>query len=67
MREVETGVWHWEAPHPDWAGPENEAVDFGQGEHVAEGLRPLLELPVEVVLATHGGRADRTALERALA
>jgi len=25
MREVETGVWHWEAPHPDWAGPENEA------------------------------------------
>src|SRR5256885_1852187 len=25
MREVDTGVWHWEAPHPDWAGPENEA------------------------------------------
>ncbi len=25
MREVERGVWHWEAPHPDWAGPENEA------------------------------------------
>jgi hypothetical protein len=24
-------------------------------EQVAEGLRPLLELPVEVVLATHGG------------
>ena len=220
MREVETGVWHWEAPHPDWAGPENEAlrlrlaamvetpneaargvvssyairtnerlllfdplavpreieevaagrdqvvvltcpwherdtrnlverfgvpvftprpdeatpdvawllgddrsdahlytagerlrvgvealpgrlpndvvlwvesrcaviagdtlVDFGQGleipvewlpegvtrEQVAEGLRPLLELPVEVVLATHGGPTGKTALERALA
>ena len=26
MREVETGVWHWEAPHPDWAGPESEAL-----------------------------------------
>src|SRR3954451_23179664 len=26
MREVKTGVWHWEAPHPDWAGPENEAL-----------------------------------------
>jgi glyoxylase-like metal-dependent hydrolase (beta-lactamase superfamily II) len=26
MREVATGVWHWEAPHPDWAGPENEAL-----------------------------------------
>ena len=26
MREVVTGVWHWEAPHPDWAGPESEAL-----------------------------------------
>jgi glyoxylase-like metal-dependent hydrolase (beta-lactamase superfamily II) len=25
MRELQRGVWHWEAPHPDWAGPENEA------------------------------------------
>ena len=56
-------------------------VDFGQGleinerwlrpgmtrEEIAEGLRPLLELPVEHVLATHGGPTDRAALERALA
>jgi glyoxylase-like metal-dependent hydrolase (beta-lactamase superfamily II) len=55
-------------------------VDFGRGLHinprwldpdvtweqVAEGLRPLLELPVEHVLATHGGPFDRAALERAL-
>jgi glyoxylase-like metal-dependent hydrolase (beta-lactamase superfamily II) len=26
MREVRTGIWHWETPHPDWAGPENEAL-----------------------------------------
>jgi glyoxylase-like metal-dependent hydrolase (beta-lactamase superfamily II) len=26
MREVERGVWHWEARHPDWAGPENEVL-----------------------------------------
>jgi glyoxylase-like metal-dependent hydrolase (beta-lactamase superfamily II) len=26
MREVEKGVWCWEAPHPDWAGPENETL-----------------------------------------
>jgi glyoxylase-like metal-dependent hydrolase (beta-lactamase superfamily II) len=45
----------------DWLG---EGVTR---EQVAEGLRPLLELPVEHVLATHGGPADRTALERALA
>jgi glyoxylase-like metal-dependent hydrolase (beta-lactamase superfamily II) len=57
-------------------------VDFGSGlemnerwlkyagatrEQVLEGLRPLLDLPVEHVLATHGGPFDRAALERALA
>ena len=55
-------------------------VDFGRGleinerwlrpgvtrKEIAAGLRPLLELPVEHVLATHGGPADRAALERAL-
>jgi glyoxylase-like metal-dependent hydrolase (beta-lactamase superfamily II) len=55
-------------------------VDFGQGlainprwlreavtrEQVVEGLCPLLELPVEHVLATHGGPTDQAALERAL-
>jgi glyoxylase-like metal-dependent hydrolase (beta-lactamase superfamily II) len=54
--------------------------DFGRGleinerwlrpgvtrEEVAAGLRPLLDLPVEHVLATHGGPTDRAALERAL-
>ena len=30
------------------------------------GVRPLLALPVEHVLATHGGPTDRAALERAL-
>jgi glyoxylase-like metal-dependent hydrolase (beta-lactamase superfamily II) len=55
-------------------------VDFGGGleinerwlrpgmtrEEIAAGLRPLLELPVEHVLATHGGPYDRADLERAL-
>ncbi len=55
-------------------------VDFGGGlevnprwltpdltrEQVVEGLRPLLDLPVELTLATHGGAFDRAALERAL-
>src|SRR4029453_6685684 len=35
-------------------------------KQVTEGLRPLLERPVEHVLATHGGPTDRAALERAL-
>jgi glyoxylase-like metal-dependent hydrolase (beta-lactamase superfamily II) len=55
-------------------------VDFGRGfevprevlqhgvtqDQVVKGLRPLLDLPVEVVLPTHGAPTDRAALERAL-
>jgi glyoxylase-like metal-dependent hydrolase (beta-lactamase superfamily II) len=55
-------------------------VDFGDGlginarwlgpdvtrEQVVEGLSPLLELPVEHMLATHGRPFDRAALEGAL-
>ena len=54
-------------------------TDFGEGlqiapwlraavtrEEVAAGLRPLLDLPVEHVLPTHGAPTDRAALERAL-
>ena len=44
----------------DWA-------DKGvSAEQLLEALRPLLELPVEVVLPTHGTPTDRAALERAL-
>jgi glyoxylase-like metal-dependent hydrolase (beta-lactamase superfamily II) len=54
-------------------------ADFGTGlglnewlrgaanrEQVVEGLRPLLALPVELVLPAHGAPTDRAALERAL-
>jgi hypothetical protein len=54
--------------------------DFGDGlgiqmggrkhltrDDVAERLRPLLDLPVELVLPAHGEPTDRAALERALA
>jgi glyoxylase-like metal-dependent hydrolase (beta-lactamase superfamily II) len=36
-------------------------------EAMAERLRPLLELPVELVLPAHGAPTDRDALEHALA
>jgi glyoxylase-like metal-dependent hydrolase (beta-lactamase superfamily II) len=55
-------------------------VDFGAGlalnawlrggvtrRQVVERLRPLLDLPVEVVCPAHGEPADRAALSRALA
>jgi glyoxylase-like metal-dependent hydrolase (beta-lactamase superfamily II) len=35
-------------------------------EQIVEILRPLLELPVEHVLPTHGAPTDRAALEHAL-
>ena len=55
-------------------------ADFGSGfeipsewlrggvtrEQVVEGLRPLLDKPVELVLPAHGAPTDRAALERAL-
>ena len=43
----------------DWVGTELDQI--------REELRKLLELPVEHVLATHGGPTNRAALERALA
>lgn len=69
-----------------WVGAKRAVIsgdtlaDFGQGlriqeewlrggvtrEEVVERLRPLLDLPVEHVLAAHGGPKDRAALERAL-
>lgn len=44
----------------DWA---NKGVP---AEEILETLRPLLELPVELVLPTHGEPTGRAALERAL-
>jgi hypothetical protein len=92
MRELATGVWHWQAAHPEWKPGQtwdqmvsSYAVDTGQGvllfdpldapaqpleaatrEKVIQRLRPLLDLPVEVVLPTHAVPADRSALEHAL-
>ena len=58
----------------DTLGDFGRGLEINQGwlrpgvtrETIAAGLRPLLELPVEHVLATHGGPTDRAALERAL-
>jgi len=47
--------------NPRWLGPDVTLED------VVERLRPLLDLPVEHVLATHGGPFERAALERTLA
>jgi glyoxylase-like metal-dependent hydrolase (beta-lactamase superfamily II) len=50
----------------DWASRGAIAERGVPPDQILEGLRPLLELPVEHVLLTHGAPADRAALERAL-
>ena len=57
--------------HPRWG--DRARIRFGHAvvlpfDSVEPGfeLRPLLELPVELVLPTHGAPTDRAALERAL-
>jgi hypothetical protein len=53
--------------------------DFGEGldiqlggrkhvtrDDVVQGLRPLLDLPIELVLPAHGEPTDRAALERVI-
>ena len=51
----------------DWASEGAIAARGIPHEQIFDGLRPLLELPVELVLPTHGEPTDRAALERALA
>jgi glyoxylase-like metal-dependent hydrolase (beta-lactamase superfamily II) len=50
----------------DWASTGAIAKRGVSADQILDGLRPLLELPVELVLPTHGGPTDRAALERAL-
>ena len=65
VRELQTGLWHGEAPYPGWT-PAEGGPDGLPPEQILAALRPLLQLPVEIVLPTQGARTDRAALERAL-
>jgi glyoxylase-like metal-dependent hydrolase (beta-lactamase superfamily II) len=52
VRELKTGVWHWEAPHPDWTpnpygwGPEvsTYAIDDGERLLLVDPLAPPSEI-----------------------
>ena len=46
--------------------PRDWAPDDASPEELLAAMQPLLELPVELVLPTHGEPTDRAALERAL-
>jgi glyoxylase-like metal-dependent hydrolase (beta-lactamase superfamily II) len=53
----------------DWVGGAGLTYATDKGvppEEILAAVRPVLELPVELVLPTHGAPTDRAALERAL-
>ena len=45
MREVQTGVWHWEASHPDWK-PEADWGPMVSSYAIDDGDRLLLFDPL---------------------
>ena len=51
----------------DWASTGTIAAYGVPPDEILASLRPLLDLPVELVLPAHGAPTDRAALERALA
>jgi hypothetical protein len=57
MRELQPGLWYWEATHPALT-PEKGGPD-GCDQQVTS-------YAIDLVLPTHGGPTDRAALERAL-
>ena len=58
MRELRPGLWHWEAPHPDWA--ESEPWDRNVSSYaIEEGERLLLFDPLAVP-----GELEQRAAER---
>jgi len=77
VREVQTGLWHWEAPHPDWT-PE-QGAEYGWGPEVSsyavdDGERLLLFDPwlaagreTAIVLTCPWHRRDAVGLAERLA
>jgi hypothetical protein len=74
MREVVTGVWHWQAPHPEWNPPQtwgrlvsSYAIDTGDDVLLFDpvGVPPeLVERATAVVLTCPWHRRDAPSLGR---
>ena len=58
MRELQPGLWHWQAPHPDWT-PDEPWPQEVSSYAIDDGVRLLLVDPLAVprgVLERAGGR-----------
>ncbi|WP_431948807.1 hypothetical protein [Actinacidiphila sp. bgisy167] len=58
MRELATGVWHWQAPHPDWTPGERWPREVSSSA-IDDGTRLLLFDPLSVPPALLTLAADR--------
>ena len=47
-RNVKPGVWHWQAPHPEWTAPEDWTQTDVSSYAIDDGQRLLLFDPLEV-------------------
>ena len=47
MRDLQTGVWHWEAPHPDW----EPGAEWGERVSAAVELKSGATLGLEELQA----------------
>ena len=83
MEELRPGLWYWTAIHPTWYDNEVGSYAWDAGSTLVlldplspptvveaqQRMAPLLELPVELVLTTHGEPVrenGREALRKAL-
>ena len=55
MRELQTGVWHWEAPQPDWK-PGEDWGEVVSSYAIDDGDRLLLFDPLAPPSAVEGSR-----------
>jgi hypothetical protein len=67
MRRSATAPWCWSIRFPGGPIPDDRLPEGQTRADYRSWLSPLLELPVELVLPTHGDPGGRDLLERALA
>ena len=61
MRELRTGLWHWQAPHPDWT-PQERWPQIVSSYAIDDGARLLLVDPLAVPDELLELAADREAV-----
>jgi hypothetical protein len=70
MRELQTGVWHWQARHPDWTPEESGPAGWGpdvSSYAIDTGERLLLFDPLAPLIHSNEPKLQSDGLGRDLA